>query len=110
MVKEKIIQMLESFDKRISSLNDHEQYIEFLINKFVDLFNTNDEKERLKIFKEIKKIIDSVKNECIIYFEFLFKENKRFSKQKYFKKLQEEILFLIKLRIYQGLFMNLDRV
>ena len=33
MVKEKIIQMLESFDKRISSLNDHEQYIEFLINK-----------------------------------------------------------------------------
>ncbi|MBS3159460.1 GGDEF domain-containing protein [Candidatus Woesearchaeota archaeon] len=91
MVKEKIIQMLESFDKRISSLNDHEQYIEFLINKFVDLFNTNDEKERLKIFKEIKKIIDSVKNECIIYFEFLFKENKRFSKQKYFKKLQKDV-------------------
>ena len=82
MVRLKAIQMLGSFEERVASLVDHEQYIEYLIEDFLKLINISDSKAGLKLFKEIRDRIKIIKKECIFYFEFLVKEQRKFLKNR----------------------------
>jgi len=91
MVRLKAIQMLGSFEERVASLVDHEQYIEYLIEDFLKLINISDSKAGLKLFKEIRDRIKIIKKECIFYFEFLVKEQRKFLKNRYVRKLQKNL-------------------
>ena len=99
IIRDKLFELKKHYEDKNSSivvmeegnswkLTTHEQYIEFLINKFVDLFNTNDEKERLK--RQNRKRLKA-KQEEILQDKHRQSEKKETRKRIDFKNIEKYI-------------------